>query len=140
MFSDYFEDWEVKPEYSKEFVSLWSGWLGAENYHKLDEVTENEWSRFNNLLRNIANNFAIEIADFEHQNLIQIVDLESVLSTYERSISKDSSEFIKIVVPALGCVISEEWDYTYIIWHKNNGAVEVLEPYIKASNLEHFRD
>jgi hypothetical protein len=40
----------------------------------------------------------------------------------------------------LGCVISEEWDYTYIIWHKNNGAVEALAPYIKASRLEHFHD
>jgi hypothetical protein len=140
MFSDYFEEWEVKPEYSKEFVSLWSGWLGAENYHKLDEVTEDEWSRFNNLLRIIANDFAIEVANFENQSLIQIVDVESVLLTYEKSMSKDSSEFINIVVPSLECVISEEWDYTYIIWHKNNGAVEALTPYINASGLEHFHD
>ncbi len=140
MFSDYFEDWEVKPEYSKQFVSLWSGWLGAENCHKLDEVTADEWSRFNDLLRNIANDFELELANFEDQSLIHIVDVESVLSTYEESMSKTSSEFINVVVPALGCVISEEWDYTYIIWHKNNGAVEALDPYIKAACLEHFHD
>jgi len=140
MFSDYFEDWEVKPEYSKQFVSLWSGWLGAENCHKLDEVTADEWSRFNDLLRNIANDFELELANFEDQSLIHIVDVESVLSTYEESMSKTSSEFINVVVPALGCVISEGWDYTYIIWHKNNGAVEALDPYIKAACLEHFHD
>lgn len=140
MFSDYFEDWEVKPEYSKQFVSLWSGWLGAENCHKLDEVTADEWSRFNDLLRNIANDFELELANFEDQSLIHIVDVESVLSTYEESMSKTSSEFINVVVPALGCVISEEWDYTYVIWHKNNGAVEALDPYIKAACLEHFHD
>lgn len=140
MFSDYFEDWEVKPEYSKEFVSLWSGWLGAENYHKLDEVTEEQWSRFNTLLRKIANDFAIEIANFEDQSLLKIVDVETVLLSYEKSMSKDSSEFIHVVVPSLECVISEEWDYTYIIWHKNNGAVEALAPYINAARLEHFHD
>jgi hypothetical protein len=140
MFSDYFEEWEIKPEYSKEFVSLWSGWLGAENYHKLDEVTEGEWSRFNTLLRNIANDFELEVANFENQSLTKIVDVESVLSTYEKSMSKNSSEFINIVVPSLGCVISEEWDYTYIIWHKNNGAVDALAPYIEAARLEHFHD
>lgn len=140
MFSDYFEDWEVKPEFSKQFVSLWSGWLGAENCHKLDEVTADEWSRFNDLLKNIANDFALELANFEDLSLIHIVDVESVLSTYEESMSKTSSEFINVVVPALGCVISEGWDYTYIIWHKNNGAVEALDPYIKAACLEHFHD
>jgi hypothetical protein len=140
MFSDYFEEWEVKPEYSKEFVSLWSGWLGAENYHKLDEVTENEWSRFNTLLRNIANDFELEVANFENQRLTKVVDVNSLLSTYKKSMSKDSSEFINIVVPTLECVITEEWDYTYIIWHKNNGAVEALSPYIKAAHLEHFHD
>lgn len=37
---------------------------------------------------------------------------------------KDSSLFLKLVLPELGCIISEEWDYTYIVWHQNNGALE----------------
>jgi hypothetical protein len=40
--------------------------------------------------------------------------------------------------PELGCVVTEEWDYTYIIWHKNNGAVEKLAPFIKKAKLKHF--
>lgn len=138
MFNEYFEDWEVKSEYTKEFISFWNGWLGEENYHKLDEVTENEWARFNDLIRSLAKNFALELADCENKSLTKINDIESVLSNYEASMNKESSEFIKLVVPELGCVISEEWDYTYIIWHKNNGAVEALAPYIKAANLESF--
>ena len=140
MFSEYFEDWEVKPEYSKEFVSLWKGWLGKENFHKLDEVTEVEWGRFNTLLKSLAKDFAIEVANCEQQSLTKVGDIESVLSNYGESMNKNASEFTKLVVPDLGCVISEEWDYTYIIWHKNSGAVEALAPYIKAANLEHFHD
>ncbi|WP_241902534.1 hypothetical protein, partial [Enterovibrio norvegicus] len=140
MFSEYFEDWEVKTEYSKEFVSLWSGWLGKENYHKLDEVTENEWSRFNDLLRRLAEDFSFEVVNCELQSLTEVRDINSVLSSYEESMNKDASKFTKLVIPELGCVISEEWDYTYIIWHKNNGAVEALTPYIKAASLESFHD
>ncbi|MER2493358.1 hypothetical protein [Catenovulum sediminis] len=140
MFSDYFEDWEVKPKYSKEYVSLWKGWLGQENYHKLDEVTESEWARFNEFLRSLAKTFSLELANCENQSLTKIGDIETLITTYDESMEKESSKFIKIVIPDLECVVSEEWDYTYIIWHKNNGAVEALAPYIKASGLEHFHD
>ena len=53
---------------------------------------------------------------------------------------KDSSQFSKFAIPDLQCVISEEWDYTYIIWHKNDGTVDVLKPYILNSKLHHFSD
>ena len=140
MFSEYFEEWEVKPEYSKEYVSLWSGWLGKENYHKLDEVTEEEWARFNNLLRGIFKDFVLEIVDCEKQSLTKVGDIESVLSNYEESMNKESSMFTKFVIPDLRCVITEEWDYTYIIWHKANSSVEALSPYIINSGLKHFHD
>lgn len=123
MFSKYFEDWNIKPDYSKEFVSLWSGWLGEENYYKLDEVTENEWMRFNDWLRVLAKNFSIESVDCKNQSTSKVKDIESVLVGYEESMNKDSTLFTKLVIPELDCVISEEWDYTYIIWHKDNGAV-----------------
>ena len=140
MFSRYFEGWEVKPEYSKEFVSLWSGWLGEENLHKLDEVTAAEWGRFNNLLRDIAKDFSIEVADCENRTMVTVGDIKSVLSTYEESMNKDSSCFTKLILPELECVISEEWDYTYVIYHKNNGAVDALSPYIKNCRLKHFHE
>lgn len=140
MFSEYFDGFEIKSEYSKEFISLWRGWLGKDECHKLSEVTVAEWDRFNNLLESISKNFILEAVDFEKQSLIKIKNIESVLSDYEESMEKTSSIFTRLVVPDLKCVISEEWDYTYIIWHKNNGAVEILAPYIKNSKLEHFRD
>jgi len=140
MFSDYFEEWDVKPEYSKEFVSLWSGWLGKESYHKLDEVTEVEWNRFNIFLSNLAKDFSLKMVNCENQSLTKVRNIKSVLSTYKKSMNKESSDFTKLVVPELECVISEDWDYTYIIWHKNNGAVEALAPYIRAASLAHFHD
>lgn len=140
MFSEYFEDWKVRSGYSKEFVSLWRGWLGQENSHNLDEVTEQEWGRFNDLIRRLAEDFTIQAVSCETQSLQKVSEIETILSSYEESMNKESTEFTKLVLPDLGCVISEEWDYTYIIWHKNNGAVEALTPYIKAVNLEHFHD
>ena len=140
MFSTYFEEWEVKPEYKKEFVSLWSNWLGKENIHRLDEVTEDDWAHFNKWIKHLAQDFTIELVDCEKQSITRVADVESVLSSYEISMNKNSSLFTKLVLPELGCVISEEWDYTYIIWHKNNGAVEALSPYITKNGLKHFHD
>lgn len=140
MFSKYFEEWNIKPDYSKEFVSLWSGWLGEENYYKLDEVTEKEWMRFNDWIRILAENFTIETVDCKNQSTSKVKDIESVLAGYEESMNKDSTLFTKLVIPELDCVISEEWDYTYIIWHKDNGAVEALTSSITKAGLKHFND
>ena len=54
--------------------------------------------------------------------------------------NKDASSFSKYIIPDLECVITEEWDYTYILWHKKNGAVEALNPYIIKSGLKRFAD
>ncbi len=66
--------------------------------------------------------------------------MEPLLSTYEETMRKDASQFSKFVIPDLDCVLTEEWDYTFIIWHKNNGAVDALRPYILNSMLHHFSD
>jgi hypothetical protein len=140
MFSNYFEDWDVKRGYRKEYVSLWAGWLGEENLYKLDEVNEAKWNRFNNMIRDIAEDFAVEVVDCRNQSITKVKNIESVLSNYEESMGKDPSFFTKLVLPELKCMISEEWDYTYIIWHTNNGAVEALSPYIRSAGLKHFHD
>lgn len=140
MFSKYFEGWEIKPGYTKEFVSLWPGWLGQENLHKLDEVTEDEWARFNEWVRSLAKDFTLELVDYKSQSTTGITDIENVLSDYKASMNKESSMFTTLVLPELGCVVSEAWDYTYIIWHVNNGAVEILSSYIEKSGLKHFHD
>ncbi len=141
MYREYFKDyWEVKSDFNKEFVSLWSGWLGKDDYHKLDEVTENEWEYFNKWIRLISNRYQINIVNCNIESIAKVPNIEDTLSTYEESMNKESSHFSKYVLPELDCVISEEWDYTYIIWHKNNGAVESLEPYIKQAGLFNFRE
>jgi hypothetical protein len=140
MFNKYFEEWEVRPEFEKEFVSLWAGWLGKENYHKLGEVSEKEWGYFNNFIRLIAQEFEMVLVDCHSESLTKIDSIDSTLSTYSESMNKDSKQFSKYVIAPLDCVVTEEWDYTYIIWHKNNGAVERLIPYIKRARLEHFHE
>ena len=137
MYHLYFEDWEVKGEFTKEFVSLWDGWLGEESY-KLDLVTENDWNRFNEFIKSISQNYEIKLVNCNNEELLDINNIQDTLSNYEESMNKDYSLFSKYILPDLNCVITEEWDYTYIIWHKNNGAVEVLSPLIEKAKLKHF--
>jgi len=140
MFDQYFDDWEVKPKFDKEYISLWSGWLGRENLHLLDQVTEEEWSRFNSFLSTISRKYKIGTVDCNSHIVTFPDDIESTLSGYADSMDKDSSLFSKYIIPEIECVITEEEDYTYILWHKNNGAVEALIPHILGSNLLHFSD
>lgn len=64
MFDEYFEDYEVRADFSREYVSLWPGWLGKERYHLLDEVSEKEWSRFNAWVSAISKDFRFGIASY----------------------------------------------------------------------------
>ena len=140
MYSKYFLDLEVNPEFDKEFISLFDGWLGKDNLHKLDEVTENEWRGFNALIKLISENYDVAQADCGSQSICDIGDINEVISTYREAMDKDSSQFTKLVIPALGCVLTEDWDYTYILWHKENGALEALTPLINKAGLYHFHD
>jgi len=138
MFNQYFDAWEVKPRFKKEYISLWSGWLGKENLHLLDQVSEEEWSRFNSFISVVSQKFKLGIVNCNVGNVIFPTNINSCLSNYSNSMDKDASSFAKYIIPELECVITEEWDYTYIIWHKNNGAVDTLRPYILESKLKHY--
>ena len=140
MYDHYYEDWQVKITFNKEYVSLWDGWLGKDNYHKLSEVTEDDWSRFGKLIKLIAKDYDIERVDTDLRELFPVNDIDEILSSFKDSMEKESDEFTKIVIPKLKCVITEDWDFTYIIWHKSNGAVESLASYIKAAKLCQFTD
>ena len=141
MFETFFQDWAVKPGFDKEFVSIFDGWLGMENYHKLDDVTQVEWSRFNCFLRLLNQNYRLYIVDLESSVCTAIDDIESILkSSYKESMNDEYDQFTKIVVPGLDAVYTEEWDYTWIVWHKNNGAVEALSPLIERAGLFHWHD
>lgn len=115
-YSQYFVDCEIKPKFEKELVSLWPGWLGEENLHKLNEVTEKHWSRFNDFIRLISNKFKVEILDCESETISNAHDIENTLSTHEDSMEKTASQFSNYVLPELGCVVSEDWDYIYILF------------------------
>jgi hypothetical protein len=140
MFVEYFEDWEVKREFVKEFVSIFDGWLGVEKLHELDVVTENEWKKFNALIKQISNRYEVCVVNFESKTCSTVSNVDSILDTYIESMDKEGSQFTSLVIPALNCVLAEHWDYTYIIWHKNNGAIDALKPLIRAAGLYSFRD
>jgi len=140
MFEQYFDDWEVKPHFRKEYVSLWSGWLGKKNMHRLDQVSEQEWSRFHTFISSISRKFKVGVVNCNTSSVSFPADLSSSFVNFSVSLNRDASLFQKYMIPELECVITEEWDYTYIIWHKRNGAIGRLSPYILESKLKHFAD
>lgn len=140
MFDDYFDNYEVKSDFDKEFVSLWSGWLGKDRHHLLEDVTEDEWSRFNRLILALAKDFRLGVADYSSRKIHFPKNIEIFLCSYEASLNKNAAQFSKFVIPQLNCVITEDWDYTYIVWHKNDGALAELKPYILNAKLHHFSD
>lgn len=137
-FNEYFDDYEVKDGFKKEFISLWTGWLGKENSHQLDEVTESDWSRFNSLIKLIFKNYRMQIVDLRERKLNDINNIEETFSNYKDSMNKTTDKFSIYVIPELECIISEDWDYTYIIWYTNKTVIEKLQPFIEKSGLYHF--
>ena len=103
-------------------------------------MSEAEWRRFNDWLREIARDYLFYLPDFERQALTPVDNVELLLVDFQRSQNKTSDQFIRLVIPELECIITEDWDYTYIVWHKNNGAVEMLEPMIQKAGLERFSE
>lgn len=140
MISSYFEEWEVKPEFEKEFISIFNGWLGKENMHKLNEVKEKEWYKFNELVHEIYKKYKINIVDLNENKYKTAKNTNEITETYTVSMNKDASQFTKLIIPELECILTEEWDYTYILWHKNNGAKEAIAPLITKVGLFSFND
>lgn len=129
-----------KSDFKPEFVSLWTGWLGKQNLHKLDEVTPNEWEKFNNLIRQLSQRYTLLAISHKTKQVIKVTDIESCLSTYEQAMNKDPGQFSAFIILELSCAISESWDHTYIIWHRGKGEAHSLSPLIKACDLEHFSE
>ena len=138
MYEEYCADHSFKSDFKPEFVSLWDGWLGKDNLHKLDEVTPIEWGKFNTLLRQLSQHYTLLAISHETKQVAKVSDIEAYLSTYEQAMNKDSDQFSSFIIQELSCAISESWDHTYIIWHREKGEIELLSPLIKACDLEHF--
>ncbi len=138
MYDKYFQDSRVRPEFEKEFISLWDGWLGTENLHKLDEVEESEWNRFNCLLAMIFDNYEVLIANPEQCSCTKVMHASEIIQEFDGAMAKDSSRFTKLIIPEINCVLTEDWDFTYILWHKNGVEVQTLSPLIAQAKLHHF--
>jgi hypothetical protein len=130
----------VRPVFRKEYISLWSGWLGKERLHLLDEVSEEEWSKFNRMLLATFGAFRMGVVNHAAETIEFPAQLEPLLSNHAESMQKDASRFSQFVIEALDCVITEEWDYTYILWHRDTRALEALTPLLSAAHLHHFSD
>jgi len=78
-------------------------------------------------------NHAAEAVEFPAQ-------LQPLLDNYQAYLEKDGSQFFQFVIPALDCVITEEWDYAFILWHRGSEALEAIKPLLVEAKLKHFSD
>jgi hypothetical protein len=138
MFDEYFEDWEVKQDFMREYISLWPGWLGVKKLHLLDEVNESEWSRFDSFVLDISKKYAVGIADCNAKIVIFPENIATTFCNFSQSQEKTSAEFSNYIIPELNAMMTEEWDYTYIFWYKDSAVVKTLSPFISDSKLHHF--
>ena len=138
MYDQFFRQHKIAPHMRKEFVSLWSGWLGSVRIHELDEVTENEWSRFNDFVSLVATEYEAFLPNHEERELIPVEKPGTLAQSYSHAMNKSASDFLQLVVPVLDCVIEESWDYTYIIWHQGDESISELSPLIGRVGLFHF--
>lgn len=136
----FFEHGEVRTVFKKEYISLWSEWLGKERLHLLDEVSEEDWQRFNRMLIAAFEAFRVGVANQTVETVEFPAQIEPLLSDHQEAMNKDASQFAQFVIPELDCVITEEWDYTYILWHRGTGALETLKPLFSQAGLQHFSD
>ena len=138
MLDQYFQGWEVRAEFQAEFISLWPGWLGPGQVYRLDQVTEAEWQRFNDLLALLVERHEVLLADLELGQLRSLAGADGVAQSYQAAMSKDASQFTRLVIPELDCVLTEDWDFTYILWHRDGAAVNALAPLVEKAGLYHF--
>ncbi|OWK30092.1 hypothetical protein [Sphingomonas dokdonensis] len=136
----FFEHGEVRSDFKKEFISLWPGWLGKERLHLLDEVSEDKWLRFNRMLLAAFGAFHMGVVDHSNETIKFPARLEPFLSDHQEAMQKDASQFLQFVIPAMNCVITEDWDYTYILWHRDVDTLEAIKPLLSGARLEHFSD
>ena len=139
-YDTFFEDGEVRADFRKEYISLWAGWLGEGRLHLLDEVNDEEWLRFNRWLLAVFHAFGMGVVNREAETIEFPARLEPLLSNHAEAKQKDASQFSQFIIPALDCVITEEWDYTYILWHRDTRALEALKPLLSDANLHYFSD
>jgi len=140
LYNEYFNDFDVREEFNKEFICIFDGWLGKENYHKLDEVTEKEWFKFDTLVTSVCEKYEVYLVDLSQRTAVRVTDVNTILCTFEQSGEKGSSDFMRLIIPELGAVLTEDWDYTYILWHRNKGAVEALKGLVDQAGLYHFHN
>lgn len=139
-YNHFFDQAEVRSQFAKEYISLWPHWLGMEGLHLLDDVSEEEWSRFNQMLVAVSRVFRMGVVNRASETVEFHAKLEPFLDDHQASMQKDASQFSWYVIPELDCVLTEDWDYTYILWHRNKKALEAIRPLFSEANLKHFSD
>lgn len=89
------------------------------------------WETFNQLVRLLHSEYEMFAVNLERESINKLEDIDKYSPTYEEDMDRGQMNFSTINIPSLNAVLEETWDFTYILYHENNGTVETLKPLIK---------
>ena len=105
---------------------------------KLDQVTIKSWKKFNRLVVILNSAFDLFTTDDRVRKLVPISNIHLHLSGYRDDQKKSSSDFSIFVIPELGVILEEHWDYTWLLQYRDQSSLERMASHIKAAGLYHF--
>ena len=123
----------IRETFDRKHISIFNAPLGEKNLYKLDEVTENDFNKFNNLLNLLFTKY--ELFSIENNNCQLIQDITTLTVTFDEHGKKSSNDFIKIMIPELNIFLTEEWDYVYTLLCEDATKIQFLLNFIKESKL-----
>jgi len=135
----------VAPEPNKEwdlsFLCLWPCWLGEDNIHLLDVVSRKQEQAFLRFMHFTRERWQILYAD---HGCMKIRPVRSNAVLYTAGLGESFQTKVQwprtFVLSDLGVVIKESWDYTHLVWSKNEAALREVRPLARRAGLHIFNN
>lgn len=126
------------------FVSVFDGWLKPEEAGKLEEVVAEEWQQFWRFSDLLADRFTLWALSKDAGSM-RLFDSER--EGRSRWYSDEGGNWLGHLAPfgpvilyvaELDCVIEEHFDYTSLVWHRDEETILALQPVVEEAGLYVF--
>ena len=126
------------------FVSVFDGWLKPEEVSRLEEIEPEEWQRFWHFSDLLAGRFTLWALDKEAGSMRPFdFGRDGRSGWYSDEGGSWGGHFSPydpaiLYVAELDCVIEEHFDYTSLVWHRDEEAISALRTAVEEAGLYVF--